>query len=215
VSSDQAEQWSLDIALPTVTRTGSGFRGRMAGRSMGDRMSLYRWWTAGSVRAVRTEKMSTRATGNDSMIFCMRVAGPASQARQNGRVTELAAGNAALYEARRPWELITRSGQCLTFQFSRDLLPLRRPELADSCARLLDSRSPSVRLLTGYLKEFDECAADLSVVQLGDAGHAAIDLLVMALRGVVPAAPAAGGQGETVAHRGGNAMAAEARRRSD
>ncbi|GAA1195929.1 helix-turn-helix domain-containing protein [Pseudonocardia alaniniphila] len=127
------------------------------------------------------------------MLFCVHVAGR-SHVRQHDRFAELTAGSGVFYEARSAWELLSSGeSRSLTLHFSRDLLPLRTAEITEGCARSMDPAAPAMQMLSGYLDRLFDLADDLTASQRLDAGHAAIDLLAMALRDVTPALPGDGG----------------------
>ncbi|MFK3978793.1 helix-turn-helix domain-containing protein [Micromonospora sp. NPDC050397] len=184
-SGEELEQVASDSFMPVIARTGAGFRGRMTQQRLGAAVTLTRA-RSGPMRTIRTDRMAARASGSDLMTFCVHVSGR-GYVHQHGRFAELTHGSAVLYEARSPWELASPAdSQSLALQFSRDLLPLRSSKITESCARELSPASPAVGILAEYLDRLDGLADDLSGDQRIDAGQAAIDLLVMALRDVAP-----------------------------
>jgi AraC-like DNA-binding protein len=181
-----------EFFIPVSVRSGPDFRGRVVLQELGKglTLSLTRW---GPRSAARTERMAARASEDSRMIFTVQVAGR-SHMRQRGRFVDLAAGTAVLAEARSSYKWASQiQNEQMTLAFSRELLPLRAAVIAEACARSMDPVSPAARLLAGYLGRLFGIAEGLTAAQRLDAGHAAIDLLVMALRDVVPSA--AGGDG--------------------
>ena len=114
--------------------------------------------------------------------------------RQHDRLVELADGTGVLVEARSRYERVSSTEtRSLTLRFSRELLPLRTAEITEACARSMDPAAPAMQVLSGYLGRLFEVADGLTAPQRLDAGHAAVDLLAMALRDVTPSVP--GGDG--------------------
>lgn len=186
-SSELPERRHQEIPTTAVTLSQPLVRGRITLQGLGDGVMLARVLSTASIRIVATDRLPTKPTGNDLLIFCMHIAGR-GHVRHYGRDDELTAGTAVLYEARSPWELTTAmDSQDLLLQFSRGLLPLQASEVTKSCARALDLRSPTLRALTGYLEWLDGHAGDLSDQRRVDAGHAAINMLVTVLRDAPPA----------------------------
>ncbi|GAA3054805.1 hypothetical protein GCM10010464_19390 [Pseudonocardia yunnanensis] len=64
--------------------------------------------------------------------------------------------------------------------------------------RSMDLASPAMQMPAAYLGRLFEIADSLTAPQRMDAGHAAIDLLVMALRDVVPSVPGCDGSAEVL-----------------
>jgi AraC-like DNA-binding protein len=181
-----------EFFIPVSVRSGPDFRGRVALQELdkGLTLSLTRW---GPRSAARTEQMAAKASEDNRMIFTVQVAGR-SHMLQRGRFADLAAGTAVLAEARSSYKWASQiENQQLTLSFSRELLPLRAVEIAEACARIMDPVSPAMQMLGGYLGRLFGIAEGLTAPQRLDAGRAAIDLLVMGLRDVVPSVP--GGDG--------------------
>jgi AraC-like DNA-binding protein len=95
------------------------------------------------------------------------------------------------------WAAQTENRQ-LTLSFSRELLPLRAAEITEACARRMDPTAPAMQMLGAYLGRLFGIAEGLTAPQRLDAGRAAIDLLAMALRDVVPSVPASEGSAEVL-----------------
>jgi AraC-like DNA-binding protein len=109
---------------------------------------------------------------------------------QRGHFADLAAGTGVVVEARSPFEWVTPTeSQYLSLASSRELLPLRDAEITEACARVMDPTAPAMQVLTAYLDRLFTLAGRFPVPQRLDAGRAAIDLLTMALRDVVPLVP--------------------------
>jgi hypothetical protein len=77
--------------------------------------------------------------------------------------------------------------------FPGDLLPLRTAEITAACAREVDAAAPATKMLSAYLGRLFDSADDLTDQQRLDAGHAAVDLLAMALRDTTPSVPRGAG----------------------
>jgi AraC-like DNA-binding protein len=197
-SGEEYEHLAREIYVPMIARTGPDFRGRSAFQELGEAVTLCRSHWQGSISAVRTGRMAARASADDVMVFCISLSGRCHM-HQNGRFAEWAAGTGVLIEARSPYERISRTeARWLTLQFSRQLLPLRTAEITEACARSVDPAAPALQMLSGYLGRLFEAADDLTALQRLDAGHAAIELLAMALRGVTPSVPCGYGPEEVM-----------------
>lgn len=181
--------------MPVIARTRPDFRGRLMLQGLNEDVLLTRAQSGGPMQTIRTGRMAARNSGDHLICFCIHVAGR-GHVRQHDRVAELAAGSGVLYEARSPWELASPAdSQSLTLNFSRELLPMRAAEITAACARSMDPQSPTMQMLSGYLGRLYQLADRLTADQRLDAGHAAIDLLGMALRDVRPSVP--DGEGST------------------
>jgi len=180
--------------MPVITRTRPDYRGQVAVQELGEALTLTRWLHGGPMSAVRTDRMTARASADNLMVFCVPQMVGRGHMRQRGRFAELAAGTGILSETRSPWKWVspTDSGT-LTLRFSRELLPLRTAEITEACARNVDPAAPAMQMLSGYLGRLFEVADDLTAPQRLDAGRAAVDLLAMTLRDVIPSVP--GGYG--------------------
>ena len=160
---------------------------------MGEAVTVSRAYSGGPHRTFRTDRMAAKSPGDDVVLSCVHVAGR-SYVRQHDRLIELAPGTGVLSEARSPYERVTPSQtRCMNLCFSRELLPLRTAEITEACARSMEPAAPAMQMLSGYLDRLFDVADDLTGQQRLDAGRAAIDLLVMALRDVAPSVP--GGEG--------------------
>ncbi|WP_345613305.1 AraC family transcriptional regulator [Pseudonocardia adelaidensis] len=174
-----------------IARTGRNFRGRSAIHELGETLTLSRThW--GPISLLQTDRRAAKATA-DNLHFCVCTAGRC-RFRHHDRLVEPVAGTGMLAETRSPYERISPTEtRCMNLFFSRDLLPLRTAEITEACARSIDPAAPAMQMLSGYLGRLFEVADDLTAPQRLDAGHAAIDLLAMALRDVAPSVP--GGDG--------------------
>jgi hypothetical protein len=145
--------------------------------------------------AVRTDRMAARASADDLMVFCEYMAG-LGRVRRHDRCAEPAAGTGVLTEARSRYERTSSTEtRRMSLRFSRELLPLRTAETTDGCARNMDPAAPAMQMLSAYLDRLFEVADDLTAPQRLDAGHAAIELLAMALRNITPSVPGGDGPG--------------------
>jgi len=179
--------------MPVIMQTRPGYRGRLALQGLGEAVTLSRTNSGGPLRTARTPRLATRTSGGNLLRFCVYAAGR-GHVHQHDRFAELASGTGVLYEGGRPWELFSSAeSQCMNLQFSRELLPLRTAEITEACARSVDPAGPAMQMLVGYLGRLFEVADDLTAGQRLDAGRAAIDLLAMVLRDVMPSVP--GGDG--------------------
>ncbi|GAA1203285.1 helix-turn-helix domain-containing protein [Pseudonocardia alaniniphila] len=191
-SGEEFEDVAREFLIPTIIRTGPDFRGRMASVELGGGLTLAqsRW---GPRSAVRTGRMAARASEGDLRLLLVQVSG-AVRMVQRDRFARLTAGMGLLSEACSPSKWAARSeNQQLTLSFSRELLPLRSAEITEACARTMDPASPAMQTLSAYLGRLFRIADGLTAPQRMDAGHAAIDLLAMALRDVVPSVPGSDG----------------------
>jgi AraC-like DNA-binding protein len=186
-SGEELEQIARGSFMPVLAQTHPNSRGRLESQDLGTGSVLLHASFGGAMHTLRTDRMAARTSGSDLMVFCVHMAGR-GHVRQHERVAELSAGSGVLYEARSQWELVSPAeSQSLALQFSRELLPLRAAEITAGCARSLDSRSPGFQMLSSYLRQLRALAGSLTAEQRLDAGHAAINLLVMALRDSMPA----------------------------
>jgi hypothetical protein len=160
----------------TTTRVGPDFRGRSAVQELDEALILGRSHWEGPMSAVRTDRMASRASVDNLMVFSVPLAGR-GRVRQHDRLVERAAGTGILIEARSRYERVssTETGS-LTLRFSRELLPLRTAEITEACARSIDPATPAMQMLSGYFGRLFEVADDLTGQQRRDAGRAAIDL---------------------------------------
>ena len=197
-SGEEYEHLAREIYVPMIARMDPDFRGRSAFQELGEAVTLFRSHWEGSMSAVRTGRMAARASADDVMIFCINLSGR-SRIHQNDRLAEWAAGTGILIEARSPYKRISRTEtRWLTLQFSRQLLPLRTAEITEACARSVDPAAPAMQMLSAYLVQLFKAADDLTALQQLDAGHAAIDVLAMALRGIAPSVPCGDGSEEVL-----------------
>ena len=179
--------------IPAISRMAPDSRGRVALQELDKGLTLSRSHWGGPRSTVRTDRMAARASDGSRMLFAVHVAGR-SDLSQRGRFAELAAGTGVLIEARSPFRWVTQTEtRRLTLRFSRELLPLRAAEINDACARRMDPVAPAMQVLSAYLGRLFKVADGLTAPQRLHAGRAAIDLLAMALRDVVPSVP--GGDG--------------------
>ncbi|GAA1223185.1 helix-turn-helix domain-containing protein [Pseudonocardia alaniniphila] len=191
-ASGEFEDVAGEFFIPVIVRTAPGVRGRMAVQDLGEGLVLSRLHS-GPRSADRTDRMAATASEDDRMLFVVQVAGQ-GRFSQHNRLAELGAGMGFLHEARAPFTWVSQTDtRHLVLSFSRELLALRAPEITEACGRSMDPASPAMHTLAAYLDRLFEIADGLTLPQRLDAGHAAIDLLAMALRDVVPSV--AGGDG--------------------
>ncbi|MFD1523497.1 helix-turn-helix domain-containing protein [Pseudonocardia yunnanensis] len=182
-----------EFFMAATYRTDPDFRGRVALQALSRGLTLVQATCWGSRSAVRTDRMAARASEGNRVVFAVQLAGRGHMI-QRGRFAELAVGRGVLAEARSPCTWVTPTeARYLTLSFSRELLPLRAAEIGEACARSMDPAAPAMQILVAYLGRLFTIADGLSAPQRLDAGHAAIDLVAMALRGVVPSVPAGDG----------------------
>jgi AraC-like DNA-binding protein len=196
-SGEEFEDVLSEFFIPVVVRSGPDFCGRVALEELdkGLTLSLTRW---GPRSAVRTEQMAANSSEESRMLFAVQVAGR-GHVRQRDRFAGLETGTAVLAEARSAykWASQTENRQ-LTLSFSRELLPLPTAEITEACARIVDPTTPAMQMLGAYLGRLFGIADSLTAAQRLDAGQAAIDLLAMALRDVVPSVPACDGSADVL-----------------
>jgi AraC-like DNA-binding protein len=196
-SGEEFERVASEFFIPATARTGPDFRGRMALQELGEALEVSRsYW--GPMSAIRTDRMASRASADNLMLFSVQMRGWGYM-RQHDRFAELAAGTGVLAEACSEWERVSSTAtRCMTLRFSRDLLPLRTAEITGACARSMEPAAPGMQMLSGYLDRLFEVADGLTRQQRLDAGRAAIDLLVMALRDVAPLVQGGEGSAEVL-----------------
>jgi AraC-like DNA-binding protein len=196
-SGEELDDVANEFYIPQISRTHPDFRGRVEFQELCETLSLARThW--GQMVAVRTDRMAARASVDSLMLFCVYTAGR-GRVRQHDRFAEPAAGAGVLAETRSPWEWVTPTeARGLTLRFSRELLPLRTVEITEGCTRAVDPVAPAMQMLSSYLGRLFEVAEDLTAPQRLDAGHAAIELLAMALRDVTPSVPGGDGPEEVL-----------------
>jgi AraC-like DNA-binding protein len=190
-SGEELEHVTGEIYVPVIVRTGPNFRGRSAVQELGETLSLSRThW--GPISLLQTDRRAARASA-DNLHFCVYTAGRC-RFRRHDRLVEPVPGTGMLAETRSRYERVSPTEtRCMNLFFSRELLPLRTAEITEACARSIDPAAPAMQILSAYLDRLFEVADDLTAPQRLDAGHAAIDLLAMALRDVTPSVP--GGDG--------------------
>ena len=192
-SGEELEHVASQFYVPMIARTHPDFRGRVAYQELDEALTLMRWRHWGQMSAVRTDRMAARASADNLMLFCVQMSGQ-GRIRQHDRCVELAPGMGVLNEMRGRYERVTSTAaRSLYLLFSRELLPLRTAEITEACTRSMDPAAPAMQMLSGYLGRLFEIADHLTAKQRLDAGHAAIDLLAMALQDVTPSV--AGGTG--------------------
>ncbi|GAA1199904.1 helix-turn-helix domain-containing protein [Pseudonocardia alaniniphila] len=198
-SGEEYEDVTRQIYTPMIARTAPDFRGWSAVQELGDALTLSRSQFRGPISAVRTDRMAARASVDDLMLFSVRQLAGRGHVRQHDRVAELAAGSGILIEGRSRYERVS-SAEVLSvnLRFPRELLPLPTAEITDCCARSIDPAAPAMQMVYGYLDRLFEMADDLTALQRLDAGRAAVDLLVMALRDVTPSVPGGTGSEEVL-----------------
>ncbi|NMO56139.1 AraC family transcriptional regulator [Actinoplanes sp. TBRC 11911] len=188
LSDGELDQLSRDCFIPVIPFVGEGSTVQMTEQDLSDSVGLMRLSTTGSFRSVRTARLAAQSTGSEMMLLSVGLNGD-FRVRQNGKAAWLTVGDAVLYQARDEWELETRgNSRSQLIKFSRDLLPPRTRDIRETGPGL-DSGAPAMTLFARYLDQLDSCAAGLTPLQRADAGHAAIALLNMALRGTEPAGP--------------------------
>ena len=182
-----------EFFMSAIYRTDPDFRGRVVMQELGKGLTLLQATCWGPASAVRTDRMAARASDDNRVVLAVQLAGRGHML-QRGRFAELGAGRGVLAEARSASKWVTPTkARYLTFSFCRELLPLRAAEIAEACARTMAPVAPAMQVLGAYLGRLFGIAEGLTVPQRLDAGQAAVDLLVMALRDVVPSVP--GGDG--------------------
>jgi AraC-like DNA-binding protein len=191
-SGEEFEDIVDEFFIPAISQKGPDFHGRVAMHNLGEGLALCRTrW--GPRAAVRTDRMAAGASEGNRMLFSIQVAGRGHMV-QRERFADLAAGTGVVTEARTPFTWVSQTEiRQLTMSFSREVLPLRAAEINEGCARSMDLASPAMNMLAGYLGRLFEIADGLTAPQRLDAGQAAIDLLAMALRDVVPSVPGCDG----------------------
>jgi AraC-like DNA-binding protein len=199
-SGEEFEDVAGEFFIPVVVRMGPEVRGRVALQELDTELTLSRshWGRSGPGSTTRIDRMAARPSEDHRMLFAVQVTGRGRKA-QCDRVADLVPGTGCLTEARTHFTWVSQAEiRQLTLSFSRELLPLRATEITDGCARLMDSASPAMQVLSGYLGQLFEIADGLSAPQRLDAGHAAIDMLAMALRDVVASVPGGDGSAEVL-----------------
>ncbi|WP_433287000.1 helix-turn-helix domain-containing protein [Pseudonocardia sp. CA-142604] len=191
-SAEEFEDIVGEFFIPTISLGGRDFPVRVAVQALGEGLTVSRSrWGPRSSR--RTDRMAARASEDNRMLFAVQLTGQ-GHTIQRDRLAKSAVGTGVLIEARSPFERVTPTGgRYLTLSFSRELLPLRGPAITEACARSTDLTAPAMQTLSAYLGRLFAVADRLTAPQRLDAGHAAIDLLAMALRDVVPSVPGADG----------------------
>jgi AraC-like DNA-binding protein len=186
-----------EFFIPVIVRSAPGFRGRVAVQELdkGLTLSLTRRRTRS---AVRTDQMAANSSEESLMIFTVQVT-CRSHVLRGDRSAGPATGTAVRAGARNAYKWVSKTeNRQLTLTFSRELLPLRTTEIAEACARITDPVTPAAHMLGAYLGQLFKIADGLTPPQRLDAGHAAIDLLAMALRDVVPSVPGCDGSAEVL-----------------
>jgi len=192
-SAEELEDVAGEFFLPMIAQTCPDFRGRVAVQEVGEVLTLSRSHWGGPMLTLRTDRMAARASACNLMLFCVYMAGR-GRFRQHDRCAEQPAGTGVLCESRSRFERVSSTETwSLTLRFPRELLPLRTTEITEACACSVAPAAPAMQMLSAYLGRLFEVADDLTGRQRLDAGHAAIDLLAMALRHVTPSVP--GGDG--------------------
>src|SRR4051794_22555006 len=79
----------------------------------------------------------------------------------------------------------TRPSRGLILRFSPERLAVGRGDVDRALARPIDPDTPTMRMLSGYLRELDVVAPELPESRRREAGLVALDLITMTLRGVV------------------------------
>jgi AraC-like DNA-binding protein len=191
-SGEEFEDVADEFFIPVAIRAAPEVRGRMAVQELGEGLALSQL-CSGPRSAERTDRMAARTSEDDRMLFAIQVAGR-GRFTQHDRLAELGTGMGFLHEARTPFAWASETAtRHLVLSFSRELLPLRGAEITEACGRSTDPASPAMHTLGAYLGRLFEIGDGLTAPQRMDAGHAAIALLAMALRDVVPSV--AGGDG--------------------
>jgi AraC-like DNA-binding protein len=192
-SGAEFEGIASEFFMPAVVRRGLDFRARVALHELDTGLTLSRSHWGGPRSTIRTNRMAARASEAGRMLFAVQVTGQGHMT-QCDRFVELFPGTGFLTEARSPATWVSQTDtQRLILSFSRELLPMRAAEVTEGCARSMNSASPAMQTLSAYLGRLFEIADGLTAPQRLDAGQAAIDLLAMALRDVVPSVPGGGG----------------------
>jgi len=192
-SGEELKDVASEFWIPQIPRTHPDIRGRVEVQELGEAVTLSRTHWGGPISAVRTGRTAATASANNLLLFYVQMAGE-SRHCQHDRFAELTANSGVFKEARSPWKWVSPiDTRNLTLRFSRELLPLRSTEITEACARSMDPAAPAMQVLSDYLGRLFGAADDLTAPQRLDAGRAAIDLLAMALRDVVPSVP--GGDG--------------------
>ena len=165
------------------------FQAELTGIQLGDGISLADVRMMEPISGVRSKRLAAATARDDLLVFCVHLTGSA-RVGQYDRVAEVTSGDGVLYDGREPLELFFPSDmRSVSLMFPRDLLPLRPNAITAYCAKTLDASSPAMRILAGYISHLSEAGASLTEAQRYDAGHAAAELIGMALRGIAQPLP--------------------------
>jgi AraC-like DNA-binding protein len=198
LSGEELEDVARSFSMPVMIQAPPEYRGRVALQGLGEAVTLSRTYHGGRLRTVQTPRLAARTSGDNPLRFCVHMGGQ-GRVHQHDRVAELASGTGVLYEGGRPWELVLPAESlCMNLQFSRELLPLRSAAITEACARSVDPATPAMQLLSAYLEGLFEVADDLTAPERLHAGHAAIDLIAMALRDATSSVPGGTGPDEVL-----------------
>ena len=196
-SSEEFEDIVDEFFISSTLQKGPDFRGRVAMQELnkGLTLSLIHW---GPRSSVRTKQMAANSSECNRMLLSIQLAGQ-GHLLQRDRFADLAAGTGVVTEARTPFTWVAQTEiRQLVLSFARELLPLRAAEINEGCARSMDPGAPAMQTLGAYLGRLFEIADSLTAPQRLDAGHAAIDLLAMAIRDVLPSVPGGDGSAEVL-----------------
>jgi AraC-like DNA-binding protein len=180
---EEVEQVTADLYRRSRATPAVGFRGWLAKQDLGGDIS---------VTKSRMGPMAIAGTAKDDydyLLFRMHTAG-SGYVRQNDREAVLTSGSGVLFAGHDSWEQGYRTDvDCVFLQFPRESLGLSAVEVAGISVRPLSGENAGMRLLAGYVDQMYKMVPELSPQQRCDAGQAAVNLLMMALRDVGPAVP--------------------------
>jgi AraC-like DNA-binding protein len=188
-SADELEQYAASSFAPALAAVPKDFHCRTTLADLGGGIAAGTFLTR-PLRIQATRKGIARGDGQDTLMLCIHLSG-AGTLQQHGREASISPGTAVLFESGTPFNLnYPQTGESLTLQIPRDLLPLRGNEISQGLAQAIPLGSPSLQLLRLYLDQLHTLAGSFTAPQRGDAARAAIDLLAMTLRGMAPSVQA-------------------------
>ncbi len=188
-SAEELEQYAASSFAPALAAVPKDFHCRTTLADLGGGIAAGTFTT----RPLRIQASRTgiaRGDGQDTLMLCIHLSG-AGTLEQHGREASISAGTAVLFESGTPFDLnYVQTGESLTLQIPRDLVPLRGNEISQGLSQAIPLASPSLQLLRLYLDQLHKVAGSFSSPQRGDAARAAIDLLAMTMRGMAPSVQA-------------------------
>lgn len=180
---EELERVTADLYRPARASAGDGFHGWLAMHDLGNNISMTRSHIGPLAIRGNVKK------DYDYLLFRVHTAGN-GWLRQNGREAALTGGSGVLFAGHDSWEQGYQADvKCLYLQFPRELVALSSVEVTGMAVRPLSADNLGMRLLTGYLDQLHGLAPEMSAQQRQDAGQAAINLIMMALRDIGPAVP--------------------------